>query len=494
MTFIAASTLMAAAVQPFASGHSIILGLAYLPAILYIEALSRSPRLVGIVCAKRHIISLVLICMILSIGAFLGYSQAVSSEYSQDYRLAAINFLAIGLVLGAILVRLLGDLAFQALIGKRRLGTSILAAGLWSIILVLFPWNAHFHAAPWYCTGLTVGILLDKTIRWRINKAAAAYRRLLDVADAWSPGSMANRAEMEATRLLARGRNLFTGKFGRLRKFIDECKTNADDDFSRRLALISASVYRLEGKYAEALADTEPINDTIEDDVEAHLALLRLQTKEEIGSDNEVDSDLAKLLGLPFSPGCPIAHAIYARRAAEKALRSSAKSISDIIEAEPDTEPLKYARMSERFRQKVVRDRTQIRIERTGGDFSKSLPLYIAKFSEIGIPYSSSMIIDIVGYCYLAGGMIDEARMHLARCIELDPVYSYGYLHLGDFFLFRNSLLHLKSQPTKADLWHAAACYYAARSVEINRTSRVRKLAEKRLLLIKATDRDLLVG
>jgi hypothetical protein len=114
----------------------------------------------------------------------------------------------------------------------------------------------------------------------------------------------------------------------------------------------------------------------------------------------------------------------------------------------------------------------------------------LGRFVEFGLPVTGPFIVDVVAYSHLAAAYSEEAYVLLRRCIEMDPDYSSAYLHLGDYFLVRRVLTGLATQASASDLWHAEACFQLVIGLEKNRHSRIRRLAQGRLQLIRAFAAD----
>jgi hypothetical protein len=189
---------------------------------------------------------------------------------------------------------------------------------------------------------------------------------------------------------------------------------------------------------------------------------------EEQGLEAEVDSLILTIRKSATGRVCPLTASVRARREAEKVLQ-------DFRTASPNRHPLIHSIRALELRRQALTERF-----RAPDD---SIDLFLKKFLGVGVPLTPSFVLDILGYCTLSAGNIEEARVLLHRCIGLDPSYSYSYLHLGDIFLFRNLLGVGDRRPNSNSLWHAKACYYAALFVERSEGSRVKSLARLRLAL-----------
>lgn len=463
-------------------GNIAWLSFVYFPLFLFLGGLSSSGRFVGFAVARRGVIALwaVIVGILLLALVILFYpndsvslttAQAQTASRTSPSHIAEF-FLVIGSILGALARDCISRLITSSLLGKKRLGQNLLATAIWTIGIVLFPWSSHKSSATWYIFGMILGVLISRGFRLRFLQAVAAYRRIQDIFDAWPPNAQATKAELEAIKLLARGRQLPLFRFSALREKLEYWRVESDEGedslFTRRLALVSATVYRLEGQHQSALAETADVTEPIKKIEDAHLLLLRSLSLFELGKEDEAHQVLSTVLRSDLGSKCPFAKAILAIRKAEDVLAEPSN-------IKPSREPLDHILTALDLRRNIIKDRSK-----KTQDSGKSIDLFLARFAEIGVPITASLMLDILGYCHLAAGFPEEGRILLEKCIDIDRSFSTSYLHLGDYFLLRRPLYGSGTRK-KSDLWHAEACYYAAMNVERNKNSRVRRLAKRRL-------------
>lgn len=212
---------------------------------------------------------------------------------------------------------------------------------------------------------------------------------------------------------------------------------------------------------------------------DAHLALLKVLSLEESGQEDEAARELENLTKASCSDGCPVTTATLARRKAESQLEIFAENANDLNSVAPSSVALKLIWEAMDYRLEVMRKRTCPVAKK------QKIELFLARFTEIGVPISPSWMTDTIDLCHLAAGYPSEAALFFKKCIGTDPVYSPAYLHLGDCYIFRHSLLFPDATPRKSDIWHAKVCYHAVQMVEVNKNSRTRRLADLRLGLLK---------
>lgn len=440
----------------------------FVPVLVFLERISRSPWSVGYLTARDTALSVIgaLLFMMAGLILWLFGTPAVEAP-STTLRINTV-YLFLGTVVGLEVRHAIGRLVRLALVARERLGQNCAVLVIWTLGIVLFP-QSHENAQSYYLVGIGAGILLHKGVRLRLSLRVSAYRRLLEIVDAFPSNAEVTQREMHALELLARGRQYPSMKFKALRNFLDQART--ESAFSNRLALISASVYRLEGDYDRAVAESRVANDPPRDLVDTHLLLLRALSLEEQGQESEVDSLLIAIRKSETGRACPLTAAVRARREAESVLRK-------FQGAEPNRHPLIQAIRALELRRRALSERFRAP--------DVSIDLFLKRFLGVGVPLTPSFVLDILGYCTLAAGNSEEARVLLHRCIGLDPVYSYSYLHLGDTFLFRHRLSVGDQRPHSDNIWHARSCYYAALLIERSPGSRVRRLARERLKLIES--------
>lgn len=473
------------------------LGAVYAPLYLYLEALSRSERAVGFMVARRGTVALScvgLILLLFGMGVFFGWwqmSDAVGEKEKYTlitFDLEYISFVVVGAILGALIRYCFSSLMSLALLGKRRLGMNVLSTAVWTVGVILYPgFGVHRGATPYFILGFASGILLSRSFRLRLARAVAGYRRVQDIADAWPPNAEAKPAELEALRLLARGRQFPGFKFRTLRRRLIDWSEGGKDIVTSRLALISASVFRLEGDHEHAIAEVDRALAATGEDPEkpivapavAHLLLLKALSLFETGKDESAYAVIEKILDSPAGEFCPLSRATLAARQAEVVLKHP-------LSVEANDEALENTYIALDNRKRLLALRSKRRPEKR-----EAIDLFLTRFPEIGIPVTATFMRDILGQCHIAAGYPEEGKVFLESCIDIDRVYSPSYLHMGEYFLFRNALRRAKikrGESMKHDLWHARACFFAARFVERNVDSRVRRLATARLGQIKEVE------
>lgn len=469
------ATALAYVALGFLVDQWLMTGIAYIPLMVFIEQLSRSPSFLGWLIAHRNRVALLFVLGLVAVGVVLAFVPGPDTPGTDPgsqwlYRYLYAPFFAIGILLGVLLRQSCGNLAFAALFGKRRLGVAVGLMCIWTLVLALFPWREHVSTRALYVIGIAAGVAIHKGSRLAFARVAAAYRRIQNIADAWPPTIRATQAEWEALELLQAGRDLPNLRFRRLRTKLEEWRTAGA--FTLRLALISASLYRLEGDYMAAIKEIEGCNAAPEDPETAHLLLLNSLNLTEVGKDREAEKILDQLLASDGASKCPLAHSTKALRSAEIALKNiDVFSVSE--------KPLEFALKADTLRRTLMAERMK---KRAKG--SQTLDDLLGRFVEFGMPVTAPSLLDILGYCHLAAGHLEQGLIMFRRCIELDPDCPSVYLHLGDYFLFRSILPGGTKTPRKEDWWHATACYEVTRGLERNPGSRLTKLAQERLSLV----------
>ena len=456
------SVILAAAVMGLVAhyfvGNAVLLFIAYVPIVCYVEGSSRSPSFVAWVLAKRTLVgclaAFALALTMLGIAFLPSSTTTPESTPSEAVHLQAV-FLVIGGIVGILLRRACGKLAMAVLFAKKRMALNILALVIWTVGLILYPWNEHVGARLPYIGCVAVGIALQ----WGsgIARKAAAYRRIRHIADAFLPGESWNKAECVAVHLFTRGR------FRKLRKKLGELR--AAGHFTKRLALISAALYRHDGKYRESLVVArEFANGPGNPDV--HLLLLKAVNHKELGEDKEAQACLGQLFQFQ-DIRCPLAYSTRALWRAELEL------------ADHERLPNSKEAVEDAHRALVLGRVLMLERMNKTPDDQDNIDSLLRRFVAFGMPVTATTIQDVLAYCHLAAGYPEEAILMLGACIGADPYYSSAYLHLGDYFLRRGGLSGETDE--HSDLWHAEACYCLARSLERNEDSRVRRLAEQKL-------------
>jgi tetratricopeptide (TPR) repeat protein len=401
------------------------LELMFLPIIAFGEGIERSARFIAKVIARRNYLVFTTIAVALAIAILVGFISPFLRIL--DARTAFL-FLLLGAVLGVLLRQYCGRLALATLFDRRVLEPYFYCLLIWAVILIVYPWTGHAACRPIYIAGLGIGLLIHKGARQRFVQIVVAYRRIQEVSDAFPPKGEFTFAEFEALKLLKRGRQLPSMRFRRLRARIEDWR--AEDQMTKRIALISASVYRLEGEYdrsldeiVSALAMPPRYGDSAEKElvVDAVLSTLYAINLLEVGREVDADRLLDELS--VTTPDCPLA---CATRALRKAELVNIGSVGWELSEDGLNEILKALRL-----------RRQAMLKRSA-EHPTDLDSFITRFLDFGVPITNSFIGDINGYCHLAAGHFDEARRLLEQCIEREPSYSIALLHLGDYFLARS--------------------------------------------------------
>ena len=475
--FSIASALMVLAATVLVEG-ALWVTLAYLPFFLFVERMGASPKFVAFCTVKNGYIAIGLAVLLMLGGFAIAYYGNVSqAEFVESY--SAYAFLTIGFLLGILLRRYIRIMSLAVLFGRRRLLIKIVMCGLWTVAIVVFPRGVPLESAL-YLIGGGLGVFVSKGVALALSRTASGFRRLEGIYFAWRDTDVdARRSEMEALQLLSDGRDFPSLRFKRLRKSLEKVRHSKGVEFTKFLALISASVYRLEGNYTEAIREVELAETGGDDVMEVHLLIMKILSLEEMGEEQTASQELERLACLSSSADCPVTATLIARRKAEQQLALWAEEPRHILETEPSLDCLEKIWVAMDLQREIMGGRF-------GGMSKKErVKRFLAGFSEVGVPVTPSWMTDTIGLCHLAAGYGNPASLYFKRCIGTDPVYSQAYLHLGDFYMFRNSILHPEASPKKTDIWHARICFLAAQMIEVNEGSRVKRLSVKRLELLQ---------
>jgi len=470
--------------------------LVYLPFILFQEGVSRSERFVAWLIAKRNSIVLVTIATTSLIGLVLFFvisnleqtSTVTQSNLRFDKDLLRGIFCFLGIIFGSLFRFSVGRMIYRALLERRRLGFEILALIIWATMAVIllaviwyYPW--HRPGIPPYICGIAIGILIHKGTKWWFEKQAETRRRIENVVGAWRLEPDPTPLEKDMIELLAKGRNFPSMKYKNLRREIERWRDTKY--FSKRIALISASVFRIEGDYEPSVDEAAITSGKVNEFVDCHLLLMKSINLADLNPDNDIESERALELVLNSSKcsTCPLAKATKALRLAEKVLEKPGDLPSTRLQ------PLKLAQEALDLRRTLIAGRKkQQRNIKTKTDLEQGEKEdnadSLSRFLDLSIPVTYTFMLDVLGYSYLAAGFSHEARVLIERCIETDPTYSSAYLHLGDYFLFRNLYFGTMEVLRRNDLWHANLCYRIAIYIEKKRKSKIRRLAEGRIELL----------
>jgi hypothetical protein len=444
---------------------------------LLVERATSSARGIAFLIANDLRFSMVASALLFTAGLLAYFHEpriVVRTPQSVPLLASQALYIGAGLLLGTNLRLLVTDLVTRALFGRPRFFASLCLISLWFLIAAIALLPVHPNAMMPFLVGLGVGIFLHKGLTLRLTRGVAAYRRLFEVQSNLPETLPLPENERKALSLLAAGRHPLTKRFSALRTHLD-CQERRT--MSKRLHLLSACAWRLEGRYTDAIDDTKMAANPPIDNLDAQLLLIRALSLEDHddATDDEIDDILSTLTSTPPGEACPLTRALLARRAAERSIDARG-----IITFSRDPLVSVVASIDLRRNAGPVLERTQAGIADEATAFFRGIVAH-------GVPVTPSWLLDVFGYSLLVAGCPEEARVFLQRCISLDPDYSYGYLHLGDCFLFRNTGAALggtQAAPGKTSSWHARTCYLLAERIERSRASRVRRIARGRLELL----------
>jgi hypothetical protein len=454
------------------------------PLVILVERITSSPSGIALLVANDLRVSVVASTLLAGAAVWAYYQRTGDNgptPHLIPWLATSVLYFGLGAVLGRNLLRLAADLVARALFGRPRFFTTLSLISLWFLIPALIFLPFHPNAMAPSLLGAGFGILLHKGMTLRLNRAVGAYRRLFEVQSQVPATLPLPENEKIALNRLASGRHPITKRFSALRAHLNDCHDQGT--MSKRLHLISACAWRLEGRYADAMDDTVVAKDPPLDNLDAQLLLIRALSLEDRddATDVEIDRILKTLSSTLAGESCPLTLALLARRTAERSIDPSGMlAVSKI--------PLSFVITSLELRRSTgsVLEQSKAGTPNDAAEFFRGLVAH-------GVPVTPSWLLDVCGYSLLVAGCPDEARVFLQRCISLDPDYSYGYLHLGDYFLFRNAGIAARgplANTRKADSWHAQACYLLAQRIERNKSSRVGRLARSRLDLIDTLHQD----
>jgi hypothetical protein len=435
--------LATAAIVPFGATDW-RLALLFLPVFLGLSLIERWPYLLPWLLGNR---GLVLLLSMLALVCLAGFSRSRQAPTALEPIQVEAHFVATGLVLGVLVRDRAGALLVRRLLGRSRHGAEALFLCCWTLTVALYPWSAHGAAGVSYLAGLALGAFAHRGSSVWFERQAAVRRRLAEVADAFRRAP-ATQDELRALALLKRPRNL-VGRFGALRAHLDACETKGS--LSKRLHLVSAVAYRLEGDLArsknaiqDGLASTPTDRDT-----DTVLRTLNVVTLREMGRDEAVDELLVEL-----DESCPVALATWALVLSEPrdALANDWRPSTTGL----DVTTRMFALMDGR---------------------TERVPL--TRVLDAGLPITSSYFLDVLACCFVAAGQFEVGRLLLERCIVSDPSFSVPYFHLGELFCLRSG--RQRPEDAAENRLQARWCFTAARIVERNRDSRIRRASGKYL-------------
>ena len=448
---------------------------------LLVERATNSPSGIAFLTANDLRISLAVTGVLLVLGVWASFRQPGIIVRPAQHLLPPLGATALyagsGVLLGSNLRRLVAEVMIRSLFGRPRFFATLCLASLWFLTATIAVLPVHANAMMPFLVGVALGISLHKGLTLRLTRSAAAYRRLFEVQSSVPDTLPLSDNERTALRLLAAGRHPITKRFSALRAHLEKCQQRRA--MSKRLHLISACAWRLEGRYTDAISDTQVAVEPPVDILDAQLLLIRALSLEDLDDkeDDQIDRILTMLTSTPSGRLCPLTRALQARRAAESCIdvsRGVATFSKDALKSVVVSLDLRRGTGA------ILEQTQQI------GEVDEATEFFRG-FVAHGVPVTPSWLLDVFGYSLLVAGCPEEARVFLQRCISLDPDYSYGYLHLGDYFLFRRTGPAVgghKADPGKTGAWHARTCYLLAHRIERSRASRVKRIARDRLNLL----------
>ena len=381
---------------------SLVVGITLSAFMVIIDKLFyRRPDLVVIFFAKRTYVTWISVLAILLIGALL-----VPRRIPPDIAFFPTSqFLLQGIVVGAILRALFGSIALRTLLGASFDIRKLLLLAAVAVLLWLFPLSeAHGDYALFYIVGIGLGLLLHFTIRSGQHSRATRYRR------GWTFAKMIREESNEYKGFEWEAIRLFSKQDW---KRLSELIKHHEKGMSTKLAIVKASMLRVQGKYHDILelVDHELMRLRNSGTTDSHLLLHRGLALGEISEENEAAMLESLEEALKAEPTCPLVRTALCLKKAEKVLDHSAVARSD------RSEPLKLIQEALLF---VGLDPRPAGLERvTGG----------------AIPINRTFLVDAYAYALVCLGEHRVSRSLLTLCIRDDPGFSAPYLHLGEWYL-----------------------------------------------------------
>ena len=455
--------------------------------ILLVEGVLASSGAIALISANDLAFSIIISLVMIGLAFVAPFQQPSIVEVLTEHTIPPIAeiivYFLLGIFLGATLRRMLADLFARVIFGRSRFVASLSFTEIWFLTAAIALLSFQTNVISPYLTGVGVGVFLNRSMAFRLERAGAASRRLFEVQSNIPKKLPLSEDDRTALQLLARGRDPLTMRFTALTQHIEECKRRSS--MTPCLRIVSACAARLEARYADAVAETDGTENPPSDSLDAQLLLIRalsLEDKENV-PDSEIDALLNTVASSAPGRDCPLTRALQARRAAEGTI--NAQGIISI-----SRKPLDLVVTSLELRQRtstLLEETHPIIPQDEGAKFFRGLIAH-------GVPVTPSWLLDVFGYALLVAGCPEEGRVFLQRCISLDPAYSYGYLHLGDYFLFQRTLRqkgrHGANSAKKRGSWNAEVCYKLAMKVERNASSRVKRIAQQRLELLDQLEPD----
>jgi len=452
------------------------------PTTIFYEIILRSPSATAYIIAKRTKAVGITAIVILALGGLTYYlagvwqwSSVVSSgslqqpSISNSDMVIIVGFCLLGIVLGILFRQALGRSVFSTLLQKLSVGQRITTIGIWTTILIVAPYPIHPKAVPFYVWGVALGVLIHKAVHLWLSRKVQGFRRIANIYHAWPPEAELTTLEHDVLKLFKRLR------FRKLRKKLDGSKQRVESgsDSSLRLALISASLFRIKGNYEAAIREVTEVVPrgpvVIDSPVKVHLYLMRAICQRDANQDKEARQTIDSLLATKEGQSCPLVQAT-------DSLLQSEEVLKDPSNFQPSVDPLDAAHKSMRNRSSLMK----LREGMIAIGYPDQLKDFFSRFLDYCVPVTAPFLLDVLGYALLSAGYTYEASVFFHECITVDPTYTAAYLHLGDYF-------HVKQTMTTSDsikancIWNAKLCYYAAKYSEKVGRSRIFQIASKRL-------------
>ena len=456
---------------------------------LFMFALSvhrRSAKMIAWMAARQLRSVLIISGLLAAIGLSFVGSRVATDGWREAFIEAhelkaqiALNLL-IAFFLGVLVTLVIDNLNLSIFIGDYTSNWELLSIAVFSLGILIFPWKQGEPLEGAFLIGLATGVGVYRGVTLSVARQRAAHRRVEHLKDIW-PSIRTNSGEQKAYDLLKKGRDFFGfGKFGKLRRLLENLrrledvrlKERPEDEpvWTKRLTLISGTAYRLEGEFDRAIEETEIEGvETLEDEVDPHLILLRITCLNELNKTQEADSLIDMLLQSDHGEHCPLTNLLHAERLAQQVLEEPEQIVSSQA-------PLAAALKAFALQVDLIR-------ERIADPDDKTIDAHLSKFTEVNVPKLKSAMTNILGLSYLTAGNSDLAKAQFAKCIVSDPMMSSPYLHLGDYFLFGRRIRG--GTLRNSDIRSARAAYYAADLVEGLRESRVHVMVQDRLDMIE---------
>lgn len=447
-----------------------------IPMTVFLISLKSNTKWLGYLIAHRtrFVFGVVSVFLLIGLIVYLDVYRVLPEDWrlvgrvlsfpNQEARLdIVVGFGLLGIVLGALLRQALGRAVYGTLLRSWSIGPQITIIGIWTTVVILCPYPVHPYAVSYYIWGIAMGMLVHKAVHLWFERRMETYRRMSNIYAAWPDQTQGSKQEHKALEYF---RN---HKIKRLRKELDKWKNKGV--YSKKLALLSASLYRIEGQYERSNQDIDSATkaDAIESLEDTHLLMLKAVNLRERQRDSEAQQLLQILTQSEHGKTCPLVHAA-------QAFLQSDEIMKDITRFQPSQRALKSAYRSMMFRYKLV----QVRDQTKRSNALSELQDFYSRVMDYCIPVNATLILDTMGYALLAAGYSYEAKVFFQECITMDPTYSSAYLHLGDYYQVRMLACDDASSQARFN-WHASLCYYAAKYSENVIDSRISAMTGKRL-------------